>query len=172
MTFENDPAGNWLAAQLKPNGLKAAQLNLSRQSFQSLMPSLRVTKRVGGRVVRKSEPLFPGYVFVKIDQDSAPWQKINSTLGISRLILNVDGAPAIVPAEFIQQLQGRLDEDGQIKPLSSIPTGTKVQITSGPFTEWFAEVEACKKGERVDLLLSFMGRVVRTNTSLHEVKTV
>lgn len=171
MTIEVNTENDWLAAQLKPNGLKIAQKNLARQKFQSLMPSLQVTKRMGSRMVHKFEPLFPGYIFVKIEPDSAPWQKINSTLGISRLLLGIDGKPAVVPRDFIQILQERVDGQGLIKPLSSIPKGTKVQITTGPFAEWFAEVEACKKGARVDLLLSFMGRVVRTNLSLHEVKT-
>ena len=35
-------------------------------------------------------PLFPGYMFVGIKPDGAPWQKINSTLGVSRLIATVE----------------------------------------------------------------------------------
>lgn len=122
-------------------------------------------------MLRKFEPLFPGYMFIKAKTGSAPWQKINSTLGVSKLIMGLNGRPAIIPSEFIEKLHARMDDQGQIIAPQMIPVGTKVQITSGPFAEWFAEVEACEKGERVNLLLSFMGRVVRTNLSLNEVKT-
>lgn len=171
MEGDGDIENTWFVAQLRPNGLKNAQINLARQNFQTLMPSLQVTKRIGSRMVLRSEPLFSGYIFVKIQPDSAPWHKINNTLGISKLIMGIDGGPAIVPADFIECLLTRVDEEGQLPPVASLPTGTKVQITSGPFADWFAEVEACTKGERVGLLLSFMGRVVRTDLSLHEVKT-
>ncbi|MEY8118844.1 transcriptional activator RfaH [Falsihalocynthiibacter sp. BN13B15] len=171
-TDDRNECLQWFAAQLKPNGLKTAQKNLERQGFYAFMPRLSVSQRVRNQFVDRMEPLFPGYIFVGVDPDSLPWNKINCTLGVGRLVSGINGLPAELPRELIAQLLARANEENIMQPVDQLPIGTKVTISAGPFTQWVAEVEASKKGERVDVLLSFMGRLVRTNLSRQELKIV
>lgn len=171
MLFEQDFSKlQWHAAQLKPNGLKAAKTHLARQGFQTLMPMLPVSKRVQNRLVQKQEPLFPGYVFVGISSDGLSWRKINSTTGVGRLVAGLNGEPAQLPTDFIGQLVDRMDQHGIRQPPADLPAGTKVRIKVGPFTNWIAEVETNSKDERLNLFLSLMGRIVRASVPLREVE--
>ncbi|MEY8096892.1 transcription termination/antitermination NusG family protein [Falsihalocynthiibacter sp. S25ZX9] len=162
----------WFAAQLKPNGLANAQRNLERQGFHPFMPQLSVSQRVRNQTVSKIEPLFPGYIFVGVTPESVSWSKINCTLGVVRLVSGLSGKPAELPDELMAQLFARVNNQGLLQPANELPIGTKATISAGPFTQWVAEVEVCKKGERVDVLLSFMGLLVRTNLSRQELKTI
>ena len=49
-------------------------------------------------------PIFPGYIFIKFGLDNGDWRKINSTLGVNRLISFHEGRPAKIPEALIEGL--------------------------------------------------------------------
>ena len=79
----------WVVAQLKPNMLNKALNNLKLQSYECLAPMKSETIRSGQLFKKIKKLIFPGYIFVKIDPESADVRKVNSTLGISKLLRNV-----------------------------------------------------------------------------------
>lgn len=62
------PHANWFAAQLKPNGLKRAEENLTRQGFETFCPKRLEGRLQGGQYRPRERPLFPGYLFVSLNQ--------------------------------------------------------------------------------------------------------
>ena len=78
--------GDWYLLQLKTNCWSIAKRNLNHQGFKTFLPLQSFTSKRGSKFLTREKPLFPGYMFVGIKPDGAPWQKINSTLGVSRLI--------------------------------------------------------------------------------------
>ena len=74
---------NWYLVQLKPNGHRLAKANLERQGFKTFLPLQNVTKRSAHKFVDRRVPLFPGYMFVKLDIAQNDWRKVNSTLGVA-----------------------------------------------------------------------------------------
>jgi transcriptional antiterminator RfaH len=87
------PTENWFVAQLKPNGLTLACRNLDRQGFAAFVP--KRVETVAGK--SRHRPLFPGYLFVQFDPARHGRQAVNSTRGITRLLLNDPRAPSPLP---------------------------------------------------------------------------
>ena len=77
---------HWFLLQYKPNSHRLALRNLHRQGFETFLPMLDVTQRCSTRFVQQTRPLLPGYMFVSFELDTAPWRKINSTVGVTRLV--------------------------------------------------------------------------------------
>ena len=93
---------NWYLVQLKPNGHRLAKANLERQGFKAFLPLQNVTKRSAHKFVESLVPLFPGYMFVELDTVQNAWRKVNSTLGVARIV-SLAGAPTPVPSEIVNE---------------------------------------------------------------------
>jgi len=83
---------SWFILQYKPNAHRVALRNLQRQGFETFLPLHEVTQKKSTKFVLDVRPLFPGYMFVAFELESAPWRKINSTMGVLRLV-SFDGQP-------------------------------------------------------------------------------
>ena len=131
---------NWYLIQFKPNSYKTAEQNLTQQGFKTFTPLQEITDRNKSKFVNKLKPLFPGYMFVGIEPNSAPWRKINSTLGVLRLVC-YEGVPKPLPQKFISSLMSRCDQFGKLLPPKSLTTGDSVRILKGAFANFVATVE-------------------------------
>ena len=172
----------WSCAQTHSRQEKLALRNLRRQGFTAFYPFFLVAN---GRPRRlRVTPVFPGYVFVALD-DTSHWSPINSTMGVRRLLTAAATAdsdpqdyrrPCRVP--FVEQLRrlriGRpadldmLLEDPDDAP---IPAGTIVTIRRGAFAGRHALVEL-STAERVHALVEcFNGRSLSITFSLADIET-
>ena len=129
---------HWFLLQYKPNSYRLALRNLHRQGFETFLPMQDVTQRHSTKFVQQRRPLFPGYMFVSFALDTAPWRKINSTVGVARLV-SFDGQPKALPPD-------------QFAP------GDELQVMSGPFAEYVATIETIDAEQRIWLLMEFMGQ--------------
>ena len=159
----------WFLAQLKPNAQAIAVRNLDRQGFATFLPQHRVTRRQSGRFIDTLRPLFPGYLFVGFDPNTAPWRKINATSGVSRLV-SFDRRPRAVPTVLIDDLRARCDVDGVLKPAPILASGSAVEILSGPFANFVATVESITPDQRVWVLLDLMGQQTRVQVANNHVR--
>lgn len=159
----NDTVGPWFIAQLKPNGINNALRNLHRQGFATFHPRQPVTRRLRNRLVTREEPVFPGYVFVTFDPATAPWRRINATLGIARLLTTLSLQPATVPPDFMAALRDRCTPEGLVKPPDVLSPGDLVRVRTGPFADVVSRIESLDSAGRVGLLLEVMGQAVRVS---------
>jgi transcriptional antiterminator RfaH len=159
------PTDGWMIAQIKPGGTATARRNLDRQGFAVFMPGLAVTRRLRGKPVPAAEPLFHGYLFVLATDDSAPPARIASTLGISRLLLRSDRAPATLPPDFIAALLARTDAQGLIIPETALAPGDRVRIRQGAFADQVTTIESLGRDGRVAVLIGLLGQQVRVSLS-------
>ncbi len=151
---------SWLLVQYKPNSHRLAVTNLERQGFDVFLPMTELTKRQGARFVTRMTPLFPGYLFVAADMGAMQWRKINSTLGVSRIVMTRD-TPSIVPDTLVQSLKSRCDTTGKIVPSTDFAPGDRVEIVHGPLSEFVGTVEKIDPQQRVWILLEIMGQTSR-----------
>src|SRR6056297_1872092 len=113
------PNFEWCAAQLKPNALSIAERHLSRQGFTTFCPKRREDQRRGTKFVKQTVPLFPGYLFVQFDPEAADWRRVNSTRGVTRLITDTRGRPAVMPKAFMSALLARCANGDLFHPAES-----------------------------------------------------
>ena len=159
----------WHLIQFKPNSYRLAERNLHRQGFETFLPMQKITRRKASRFVNDLKPLFPGYMFVRIDSELAPWRSINSTVGVSRLV-SLEGKPKPLPLQLISGLMLRCDASGTLLPPKTLNVGDTVDVLSGQFANFVATVEKVDAQQRVWLLMEFMGQGARVNVTTDQVQ--
>ena len=94
---------------------------MSRQGFHSFLPRFRRTVRHARRQVDKLLPLFPGYLFVRLDLSTDRWRAINGTIGVRSLVMRAK-QPVCCPGDFVSRLVAASDANGVIDVGPSQPT--------------------------------------------------
>ena len=159
----------WFVAQVKPNAYQMAQRNLKRQAFKTFLPLQEITKRQSNRFTTKFSPLFPGYIFVRFDPNGDKWRKINSTMGIAKLV-SFGTRPVSLPDDLITILMTRYDTNNHLQPIDSLKKGQDVTILSGPFADFVAIVESIEKEHRVSLLLNYLGQKTKIKLNIDQLR--
>ncbi len=159
----------WYLVQFKKNSHRLAIRNLNQQGFQTFLPLQDITSKSRSKFSTNIKPLFPGYMFVCVDLGGEPWQKINSTLGVSRLIC-LNGIPTRVPKEIVTALMSRCDNSGKLLPPGSLVRGDSVKILSGALADFVATVEDFDSEHRIWLLIEIMGQTTRVQVASDQIK--
>ena len=140
---------NWYLIKTKPRQEKKAKQNLENQGYVAFYPIAKINDRL---VV-----LFPGYLFVQLNEKTQKFSPINSTKGVLYFVkfgLNFAKVPTSV-IEFIKTNQHITTE--KLINLNKFKPGDKVQISDGAFKNWMAIFKCYKSDERVILLMNLLG---------------
>lgn len=159
----------WYLLQFKPNAYRLAERNLHRQGFETFLPLQEVTKRKATHFANDLRPLFPGYMFVAVKSEEAPWHKINSTIGVSKLI-SLDGRPKPISIDLMSGLMQRCDALGKLLPPKRLNKGDSVELLNGSLSNFIATVDELAAELRVWVLLEFMGQTTRINVKQAHLK--
>jgi transcriptional antiterminator RfaH len=142
----------WYALQHKPAQGDRAVQHLQNQDIACFYPKIEVEKIKAGKRTKKLEPLFPGYVFVNLEQSDPMWAKLRSTRGVLRIV-SFANRPAPIDDEVIAHIKNSMDkvaEQGGIKP------GQPIELDDGPFKGINAIFQAYDGEERAIVLITFM----------------
>jgi transcriptional antiterminator RfaH len=151
----------WYVAQTRVHAEERARVNLERQGFCTYLPCYRRERRHARRCDTVKAPLFPGYIFVELDLERAPWRSINGTFGVTKVICHGE-RPVALPETVVEQIRARADDEGVIdlQP-HRFRRGDPLQIVSGALADCFGIFERMADRDRVILLLDLLGRTVR-----------
>jgi transcriptional antiterminator RfaH len=120
---------------------------------------MRVTKRHARRVVQAIDPVFPGYIFIRMDPAVTAWRSINGTRGIGHLVMSGE-RPLPARIGVVETIFRSIGPDGLVKFTDPIRPGAKVRLVAGPFAEALGEVVSLDSRGRVNLMLSLFGTSV------------
>lgn len=152
---------NWYVVYTQAQKEMLATLNLRNQGFEVYLPRYRRRRSHARRVDTVVKPLFPRYLFIRMDPSQQPWRSINGTFGISH-ILSEGNTPTPIDQAVIGQIRGREIDGTVVMPPPELKKGQKVCVTEGAFEGIEGIFECHDDNLRAVLLLELMGRVVRT----------
>ena len=150
----------WYLIQTKPNAHNVAARNLARQGCDVFLPLVEQTRRTAQQFRTEVRLLFPGYLFVGLKEYAPSWRTLNSTHGVSRGV-SLDGIYRPVPEALITQLQSQCDEAGVFRAQDSYTSGDVVEIQTGPFASFLAEVVDMAPDQRIWVLIDLLGQKSR-----------
>ncbi|MGB8714695.1 MAG: transcriptional activator RfaH, partial [Onishia taeanensis] len=78
---ESDAIARWYVIQCKGGESFRAAEHLANQGFDVFHPVLEVQKKRRGKLAWIAEPLFPYYLFIRLDRIASNWRPIRSTRG-------------------------------------------------------------------------------------------
>lgn len=152
---------HWYIVHTQPNGEERARHNLELQGFGVYLPKYLKHRRHARRVENVHRPLFPRYLFVRFDPETAQWRSINGTFGVAHLVSS-DNKPTPVPDKIVDAIQARHNQDGLVVLQSPefFKPGQKLEIVEGPFAWRTGLFQRLSDADRVVLLLDLLGRQV------------
>jgi transcriptional antiterminator RfaH len=162
----------WYVVQTQVNAEAKAARNLVRQGFEIYLPRYLKRRSHARKVEKVTAPLFPRYLFVRIDMATQRWRSIQSTFGVSHLVCN-GSDPAPVAQQVLSALKAREDESGYVR-LDQRPKfalGEKVRVLAGVFAENFGLFDGLADRDRIAILLDLLGRKVRVSIEADMVAT-
>lgn len=148
---------SWCAVQIKRTAFRVAEAGLVRQGYPVFSPKIEQVRRRFGRTGAEQKLLFPGYIFVAVDEARANWRAISHTPGVSRIVTRSSNRPAFVPAPFLRDLMARCDESGCLSDGGGFKAGDQVSVVSGPFAGIVSKIEQIDEDQRIWILLDILG---------------
>lgn len=147
----------WRAVLCKPRQERKAEFHLENQGFEVFLPRVRVRRNTPRRTRNRVEPMFPRYLFVRLQAHAEDWSTIRSTRGAVQLVRFGDQIPP-VPDDFIDTLRERHAQAGLIdmSRAMDISPDDPVEITEGALAGMRAIFEAESGKERVIILLRML----------------
>jgi len=161
----------WYVIRSKPGDERRAGLNLSNQKIETLLPLFESYQFIRGTAIRKIRPLFPNYLFAKLNLERH-YEQVKWTRGVSR-ILGFGEGPAPVSEKVIQTIQERMGNDNLVRLEEDWKQGDLVCITSGPLKDLIGIFDRRLSDQgRVRILLNLIGVDVPVQLPKWQIKKV
>lgn len=156
----------WYALQHKPAQGDRALAHLQNQDIACFYPKVQVEKIKAGKRTQKLEPLFPGYLFINLEQTDPAWAKLRSTRGVLRIV-SFANKPAAIADGVIQHIKDSL---GSVVQHGGLKCGEAVQLSEGPFEGINAVFQAYDGEERAIVLINFMQKQQRVKVPVSAIR--
>lgn len=150
---------HWYAVQTKPRREAIAELHLQRQHFETYLPKVLLRKRRRDKWTSVVEPLFPRYLFIRVDPEECSLAPVRSTQGVAGLVRFGQNLKP-VPDGAIEYLRQTENPDTHHHHAEDWPhrSGDAVQVLEGPFKGLTGVFQMATAEDRAQLLIDLLGR--------------
>jgi transcriptional antiterminator RfaH len=161
----------WFVVYSKPRQEGCARFHLERRGIEVFAPRMLLPAYLERRT--RLVPLFPNYLFVRIDPAEQFYTALWSP-GVSRFITSQRGTPASLDDAIVEFLRERADGDGVIAARADLAVGTQVEVTRGPFDGLMGIITRPPDARgRVRVLMRLLNRrVVKVDVPVHSLRAV
>ena len=159
----------WYVISTKARLEQFAQEQLNRRAVETFLPRIIEPGRIGIKPV--IAPLFPGYLFVRIDLDLQYFDVV-WTPGVRKFV-GFGALPCPVDDAVVDFLFARGGQEGILRPLPIFKEGDMVRIKHGPFEGLVGIIErpGCGQG-RVRVLMELLRRQTRVDVPQQIIERV
>jgi len=170
MTIEtHQVAQSWFALRVKSRSEKLVSTMIRNKGFEEFFPWYESRRRWSDRVKSAEFPLFPGYVFCRLDpQQRLPLLTIPGVLhfvGIGRIPLPID-------EHEIAAIQAAVRSGLTAEPWPYVEIGQKVRLEDGPLTGLEGICVAHSKQQRVIVSVTLLRRSIAVTIDREWVRPI
>ena len=165
-----DPAEGdlkWFVVHSKPRCEKKLAIYSLQYEINYYLPLIDSVRVYKNRKVKFTKPMFPGYVFVKCDQEGK--RQITIT-GYVAYWLPVQNQIELV--NDLQQIHSGRELGVEFTRAEFLEKGTKVEITKGPFAGLIGYVEDQKDVKEVILQVTMLHQAVSVSARADQIKVI
>lgn len=155
----------WYLIYTKPRQEQQALENLERQGYECYLPVFRKEKLRQNQVALADEPLFPRYLFIRLERgrSAKSWAPIRSTRGVSRLV-SFGAEPARIDDDLVSFLKSA-EAAGKRSPIRMFSKDERVKLTAGPFAGMEGVYQMADGEQRAFVLIEFLSKSVALRVS-------
>jgi transcription antitermination factor NusG len=160
---------HWLAAYTKARHETVVARQLEAKELSLLLPTYIRASRWSDRVKRIAEPLFPGYVFVRVSDEERV--RVLQTGGVVNIV-SVAGKPAPLRDEDVAMLRECAARPHAFEPHPFLHIGQRVRVKQGPFSGWEGVLAQKKNAARLVVSVEQIMRSVSVDLDGADVEAV
>ena len=160
----------WFLIYTKAQQEQRAKKNLENQGFETCLPLIAFAQSKSSKSITL-KAMFPRYLFVKMNTESDKWTRINSTRGVSHLVV-FGQRFAEIPNKVIVYLRSKADENDIVRleiKRQEFHKGEKIVVKTGAFKRKEATFLSKKSKERVRILLRFLNHLITAEVPASDV---
>ena len=160
----------WFLVFTKAKEEQRAKTNLENQGFQTFLPMIAFVKMNRSKSTTV-EPMFPRYLFIKLNLEKDNWTLIKSTRGVSHIVV-FGQRFAEIPDRVVAHLKSGADKNDIFKQTikrQEFEKGDTLIIAQGIFKDKEATFLSKKSKERVRILLRFVNHLITTEIAASDI---
>ena len=165
-----DEAHKWYAIRVRSKLEKVAASVLRGKGYEEFLPTYRSRRRWADRVKEVDAPLFPGYLFCRVDVDDR-LLPILTTPGVMSIV-SAGRTPVPVSEDEIAGIQALVRSGLPALPWPTMVMGARVLIEKGPLAGLEGVALRVDKKFRLVLSLSLLQRSVTVEIEQHWARPV
>ncbi len=159
----------WYVVKSKPRRETFAQQQLVRRGVETFLPRIAEVSRLGCEP--SVVPLFPGYLFARIDLGTQ-YTSVIWAPGVSSMVAFGD-VPVPVEDDVMSFLQERCGDHGLIVARPSFAAGDQVRVVDGPLEGLYGIVQGNASGhDRVRVLMELLKRRTQVTVPVEMLESV
>jgi len=158
----------WFVLYSKPQREEVAQFHLRQKGVEVFFPRLMLPKSSQKR--KLIVPLFPNYLFVRIDVGTQYYSVLWSP-GVKNFV-SFNDMPAPLDEDVAECLLERANPEGIIAAQSDLTVGQEVRIRGGSFDGFVGLLQNVPDAKgRVQVLMRILNREIKVQLPLHLVSS-
>jgi transcription antitermination factor NusG len=158
----------WFALKVRTRAEKTAEDALARRGFETLAPTFVERRKYSDRVKEKQAPLFPGYVFCKLNwNDRLP---VLSTPNVE-YIVGFGTEPTPVPQTELEAVKA-VAESAACSPHPFLRLGQRVRLLSGPLADIEGILVGTRPNQRLVVSVELLQRSVAAEIDAAAVRVI
>jgi transcriptional antiterminator RfaH len=156
---------SWYAIHCDARRAVQTERLIAREDIETFNPRIPRTRKRNG-----DKPLFPSYMFARLDLSTDVWTRIQYTPGI-RSLVEIGGGPCPVDDAIVERIRRWV---GSYEPVPlRLRPGDRVTVTSGALADLEGVFcEALCGAERVAILIEMMRRQIRVELGVDDIEVL
>lgn len=154
---ELSPQFPWYALKVRARGEAQIRTALERKSYETLLPTYKEPRQYSDRVKTIDAPLFPGYLFCRMDVTRR--LPVLTTPGVD-YILSINGEPDPLPEHEIAAIERLVHSGANARPWPFLKSGNRVRVERGSFSGVEGILVSERGSDRLILSISMLERSV------------
>jgi transcription antitermination factor NusG len=147
----------WYAIHVRSNFEQMVHRALEQKGYEVFSPTYRVKRRWSDRMKDIDVPLFPGYIFCRLDQQHR--LPIVTTPGVVQLVGN-GKKPVAITEDEITAVKTVLKSNLPYMPWQSLVPGNRVVVDRGPLMGVQGVLLESRTGDRLVVSIDILNRAV------------
>lgn len=154
---EHESVARWYALRVKSRREHVVASAIRRKGFEEFLPLYISLKRWSDRTKSVREPLFPGYVFCRLDPDH---RLPILTLPGALYFVSVGKTPVPLDDSEIGAIQTMIRSQLRVEPLPFLGAGQRVRLARGPLAGLEGNLIEVSSQHKIVVTLSLLRRSV------------
>jgi transcription termination/antitermination protein NusG len=161
----------WYAIHTRSRHEKKVETELKRNGLESFLPMVSQVRQWTDRKVQVDFPLFPGYVFVRMNLDPKNHLRVLHTNGVVT-ILGTGGRPTAIPEYQIESTQKLVSMDAAFESHPFLTVGQRVRVSSGALEGVEGVLLAADGQRRIVVSVDLIRQSLAVSLNGYEVEAV